>query len=87
MNDQQTLLATLNNSFERSLALLNSLNEHQYKVPYSPGANPPIRDSFKLAHEERWQHALFPNKADSFLHPTETLYSSAFEPARNNYNE
>ncbi|HEX4857096.1 MAG TPA: selenoneine synthase SenA [Limnobacter sp.] len=93
MNKPETLLEALDCSVERTLALLNSLETHQLKVPYHPGINPPvwevghatffferfllqhldkaksynpalddIWDSFELAHEDRWQEGLFPDK-------------------------
>ena len=42
MNNKQSLLATLQQSRERVLELLNSLSAQQTKVPYLPGINPPI---------------------------------------------
>jgi len=93
MNDQRSLLYTLDQSFERALNLLNSLATHQLEVPYSPGINPPVWeighaafffenfilqkldaappcnpalndvwDSFELAHEDRWEAGVFPDR-------------------------
>lgn len=96
MNEQQSLLAALDNSCQRVLSLLNTLKAEQLSVPYSPGINPPVWevghaafffenfilqrldsatpynpalndvwDSFELAHEDRWQPGLFPDKAET----------------------
>lgn len=104
MNDQQTLLSTLEQSRERALALLNTLNDGQVTVPYFPGINPPvwevghaaffferfilqnldkspsynpalddIWDSFELAHEDRWQTDLFPDKPDTLRYFDDTF--------------
>jgi iron(II)-dependent oxidoreductase len=42
MNNKQSLLASLQQSRERVLELLNSLSAQQTKVPYLPDINPPI---------------------------------------------
>ncbi|MCR2747932.1 selenoneine synthase SenA [Limnobacter parvus] len=103
MNNQQTLLHALENSRDRVLSLLNSLDPEQLSVPYSEGINPPvwevghatffferfilqyldsapsynpalddIWDSFELAHEDRWQTELFPDKVETlhYFHHT-----------------
>jgi gamma-glutamyl hercynylcysteine S-oxide synthase len=103
MNNPHTLLNALENSRDRVLSLLNSLNEEQLDVPYAEGINPPvwevghatffferfilqlldsapsynpalddIWDSFELAHEDRWQAGLFPDKAQTlhYFHHT-----------------
>lgn len=104
MNNKQSLLAALEQSRERILALLNSLSAQQTKVPYLPGINPPvwevghaaffferfilqnldktasynpalddIWDSFELAHEDRWQEGLFPDKPDTLRYFDDTF--------------
>ena len=104
MNNKQSLLATLQQSRERVLELLNSLSAQQTKVPYLPGINPPIWevghaaffferfilqnldkvpsynpalddiwDSFELAHEDRWQEGLFPDKPDTLRYFDDTF--------------
>jgi iron(II)-dependent oxidoreductase len=104
MNNKQSLLASLQQSREHVLELLNSLDARQAKVPYLSGINPPIWevghaaffferfilqnldktpsynpalddiwDSFELAHEDRWQEGLFPDKPDTLRYFDDTF--------------